>query len=170
MPGKASSNSRLALIALCVPLVFLGLRWGYHAMISDRGRVSDVAALQRPFGKAGSQIAVAFTNSLLQTCPFNGTIEWVLGLIPEPRLWVAGDVDTNQLHKFVTVNSGILFSWSGADTNGQNWGADEWPTKDEYPSVNWKTMTFGTPHTNEFGPYINATLDIVAHRVYFPIN
>jgi hypothetical protein len=138
-------------------------------MICDRGRVSGVAALQRPFIKAGSQIAVAFTNSLIQTCPFKGDIEWVLSWIPEPRLWVAGDVDTNQLHKFVTVNSGILFSWSGADTNGQNWGADEWPTKDEYPSVNWKTMTFGTPYTNAFGPYINATLDFVSNRVYFVI-
>ena len=167
MPGKASSNSRLALIALVVALVFFGLRWVYHVVIFDQGRVSSVAALQRPFTKAGSQIAATFTNSLIQTFPFKGEIEWQLGFIKDPMLSVAGDVDTNALHKFVSANSGIQFFWSGTDTNRHNWSADEWPTKDEYPSVNWKTMTFGTPHMNEFIAVIDATLDIVSNRVHF---
>ena len=133
-------------------------------------RVSSVAALQRPFTKAGPRIAVTFTNSLIQTFPFKGDIEWRLGFIIEPMLSVAGDVDTIVLQKFVSANSGGRFFWSGTDANGQNWSADEWPIKDKYPSVNWKTMTFGTPHTNQVTAVIDATLDIVSNRVHFLIH
>jgi hypothetical protein len=166
MRGK----TRIAIIALFVGLGFLGLRWMYHTIIFDQGWVSSVAALHRPFTKAGSQIAATFTNSLIQTFPFKGDIEWRLGFIKDPMLSVAGDVDTNALQKFVSANSGIQFFWSGTDTNGQDWSADEWPTKDAYPSVNWKTMTFGTPHTNGITAVIDATLDIVSNRVHFLIH
>jgi len=166
MRGK----TRIAIFALLVALGFLGLRWMYHAMIFDQGRVSSVAALHRPFTKAGSQIAATFTNSLIQTFPFKGDIEWRLGFIKDPMLSVAADIDTNALLKFVSANSSVEFFWSGTDASGQNWSADEWPTKDAYPSVSWKTMTFGTPHTNGFTAVIDATLDIVSNRVRFLIH
>jgi hypothetical protein len=166
MRGK----TRIAVIALILGLGFLGLRWVYHTMIFDQGRVSSVAALHRPFTKAGSQIAATFTNSLIQTFPFKGDIEWRLGFIKDPMLSVTGEVDTNALQKFISANSGIQFFWSGTDASGRDWSADEWPTKDAYPSVNWKTMTFGTPHTNGFTAVIDATLDIVSNRVHFLIH
>jgi hypothetical protein len=170
MFGKAPFNTRLALVALIVGLGLMGLRWMYHAMIFDQGSVSSVPDLQRVFAKAGPQLEATFTNALIQTFPFKGTIEWRLGFIKDPMLSVAGSVDTNALRAFVSANSGTQFFWSGTDANGQNWSADEWPAKDEYPSVHWRSIAFGTPHTNEFSAVIDATLDIVSNRVHFSIH
>jgi len=138
--------------------------------IPRHGEATRVSDLQRAFSKAGPEIEATFTNSLIQKFPFDGAIAWRLILFKEPFLSLSGRVDTNALRTFVRANSGTQFYWSGTDTNGQDWSADEWPTKDEYPSVHWKSMMFGTPHTNQFSAVIDGTFDIVSNRVLFLIH
>jgi hypothetical protein len=138
--------------------------------IPRQGTVTSVSDLPRVFSKAGPQFAAAFTNSLIQKFPFDGPIDWKLSLFKDPMGSLSGRVDTNALHKFVTDNSGTKFRWLGTYTNGEIEDADDWPTKDEYPSVCWKSITFDTPHTNEFTTVIDGTLDIVSNRVHFLIH
>lgn len=139
-------------------------------MVFDQGRVGSTSGLQRVFAKAGPQIAATFTNALIQTFPFKGDIAWRLGLIKDPMLSVVADADANAIRQFVIANSEAQFFWSGVDTNGRSWSTDEWPTKDEYPSVHWRSMTFGTPHTNTGTAVIDGTLDVVSNRVHFLIH
>jgi hypothetical protein len=138
--------------------------------IPRHGEATHVSDLRSAFSKAGPEIEAVFTNSLIQKFPFDGTIEWRLTLFKEPFLSLDGRVDTNSLRTFVSANSGTQFYWLGADTNGHDWSADEWPTKDEYPSVHWKSIMFRTPHTNQFGAVIDGTFDIVSNRVHFLIH
>jgi hypothetical protein len=138
--------------------------------IPRHGEATRVSDLQSAFSKAGPEIEAVFTNSLIQKFPFDGAIEWRLILFKDPFLSLSGRVDTNALRTFVSANSGTQFYWSGTDTNGQDWSADEWPTKNEYPSVYWKSMMFRTPHTNQFSAVIDGTFDIVSNRVLFLIH
>jgi len=138
--------------------------------IPRHGTVTSVSDLPRVFSKAGPQFAATFTNSLIQKFPFDGPIHWKLVLFKDPWGYLNGRVDTNALHKFVTDNSGTQFRWFGTYTNGDEEDADDWPSKDEYPSVFWKSITFGTPHTNEYTAVIDGTLDIVSNRADFFIH
>ncbi|MGC9943032.1 MAG: hypothetical protein ABSE48_14470 [Verrucomicrobiota bacterium] len=138
--------------------------------IPRHGEAAHVSDLRSAFSKAGPEIEAIFTNSLIQKFPFDGTIEWRLTLFKDPYLSLDGRVDTNALRTFVSAHSGTQFYWSGTDDTNQNWFADEWPTKKKYPSVTWTSITFGTPHTNQFGAVIDGTLDIVSNRVHFFIH
>lgn len=139
--------------------------------IPRHGEVTRVSDLRSAFSKAGPEIESIFTNSLIQNFPFDGTIEWRLILFKDPVLSLDGRVDTNALRKFVSAHTAdTKFFWSGTDGTNQNWFADEWPTREEYPSVNWTSMTFGTPHTNQFGAVIDGTVDIVSNRIHFFIH
>ncbi len=150
------------LIFVVCPIVSLFIpRYGEATRVSD---------LQRAFGKAGPEIEATFTNPLIQSFPFEGAIEWRLTFFKDPFLSLDGRADTNALRTFVSANSGTQFYWSGTDTNGQDRSVDEWPTKDDYPSVHWKSIMFGTPHTNQFGAVIDGTFDIVSNRVHFLIH
>ena len=137
--------------------------------IPRHGEATRVSDLRRPFSKAGPAIEAIFTNSLIQKFPFDGPIAWRLVLFKEPMLSISGRADTNALRAFVSAHPGTQFMWTGTDAAGGNWLADEWPTTEEYPSVDWKTMKFGTPHTSQFSPVIDGALDIVSNRVRFLI-
>jgi hypothetical protein len=138
--------------------------------IPRHGQATHVSDLKGAFSKAGPWVEATFTNSLIQSFPFDGGIEWRLTLFKDPFLSLNGRVDTNALLKFVRANPDTRFFWSGTGSNGQNWSADGWPTKEEYPSVNWTTMSFYTPHTNQFGADIDVTFDIISNRVHFLIH
>ena len=137
--------------------------------IPRHGEAARVSDLQTAFRKAGPAIEAVFTNSLIQKFPFDGAIEWRLILFKDPFLSLDGRVDTNSLRTFIRANSGTQFYWSGTDSSGKEWSADEWPAEDEHPSAHWKMM-FGTPHTNQFGAVIDGTFDIVSNRVHFLIH
>ena len=154
-------------------VVAFGVFWLYSVVslfIPRHGEASRVSDLQRAFSKAGPEIEATFTNSLIQKFPFAGAIAWRLTFLKDPFLSLDGRVDTNVLRTFVTANSGTQFFWDGTDASNQSWFADEWPTKEEYPSVKWMSMSFGTPHTNRFGAVIDGTFDIVSNRVHFRIH
>ena len=138
--------------------------------IPRHGEVSHVSDLQKTFTEAGTEIEATFTNSIIQKFPFDGTITWRLTLVKDPFLSLDGRVDTNALRKFISANSGTQFFWSGTDASNQDWNADEWPTKEDYPSVKWTTMRFGTPHTNQFGAVIDGRIDIDSNKVHFLIH
>ena len=114
--------------------------------IPRHGEATHVSDLRRAFSKAGPEIEAVFTNSLIQTFPFDGTIEWHLTLFKDPYLSLDGQVDTNALPEFVSANPGTEFLWSGT------------------------TMMFGTPHTNQFVAVIDGTFDSVSNRVHFLIH
>ena len=138
--------------------------------IPRTGEAGHASDLQKAFREGGPWIEASFTNSLIQKFPFDGAIAWRLTFLKEPFLSLSGRVNTNALRAFVSANSGTRFYWSGRDAAGQNWVADDgWPTKEEYPSVNWTSMIFGTPHTNQFGAVIDGTFDMVSNRVRFLI-
>ncbi|MEJ0090754.1 MAG: hypothetical protein WDM80_13550 [Limisphaerales bacterium] len=138
--------------------------------IPRHGEAIHVSELKKAFSKAGPEIEAAFTNSLIQKFPFSGTIVWRLTLLKDPFLTLDANVDPNALRAFIAANSGTQFFWSGTDGSNQNWFADEWPTKEEYPLVNWTSISFGTTHTNQFGAVINGTFDIVSNRMHFWIH
>jgi hypothetical protein len=138
--------------------------------IPRHGEAARVSDLQKVFRKVGPEFEATFTNSLIQKFPFDGAIAWRLILFKEPFLSLSGRVDTNALRAFVSANSSTQFYWSGTNAAGQDCFADEWPTKEEHPSVNWTRMRFGTPHTNQFGPVIDGTFDFVSNRVRFLIH
>lgn len=138
--------------------------------IPRHGETTRVSDLRSAFSKAGPEIEAVFTNSLIQKFPFEGAIEWRLILFKEPILSLDGRVNTNALRPFVSTNAGTQFFWSGTDGTNKDGFAGEWPTKEEYPSVNWTSMSFGTPHTNLFGAVIDGTIDMVSNRVHFLIH
>jgi hypothetical protein len=138
--------------------------------IPRHSEATHVSDLRSAFSKAGPEIEAIFTNSLIQTFPFDGAIEWRLTLFKDPYLNLYGRVDTNALRTFVSAHTNTQFFWYGTDGTNQNWSADEWPTKEEYPSVNWTSMSFGTPHTNQFGAVIDGTIDIISNRIHFFIH
>lgn len=138
--------------------------------IPRHGEATRVSDLHRVFRKAGPEFEAAFTNSLIQKFPFDGSIAWRLILFKEPFMSLSGRVNTNALRAFVSGNSSTQFYWSGTNAAGQDCFADEWPTKEENTSVNWTSMRFGTPHTNQFGAVIDGTVDIVSNRVRFLIH
>lgn len=134
--------------------------------IPRHGEVGHISELQNTFREAGAEIEATFTNSLIQRFPFDGPITWRLTFMKDPFLSLHGRVDTNALRAFVSTNSGTQFFWSGTDTAGHDWAADEWPTKEEYPSVNWTRMGFRTSDTNQFTAVIEGTFDMVSRFIF----
>lgn len=113
------------------------------ALIPRHGTVASVSDLQRVFNKAGPEIAVTFTNSLIQNFPFAGKVNWELGLFKMRHVTLSGKVDTNALHQFVISHPSTLFAWSGVDKNGQNWGtAESWPLGEKNPRIIWHSVSF----------------------------
>ena len=133
-------------IVVIILAVAFGLNVLYCAWIMfvpHRRTVTNVSALQRVYHRAGPQIALTFTNSLIQRFPFEGKVDWELGFFKAPRVVLSGKVDTNALRQFVSDHPSILFAWSGVDKNGQNWfAAENWPSTEENARIIWDSVSF----------------------------
>jgi len=131
-------------------VLFLAVAFGIFVVYSvlsvfipRHGTVASVSDLQRVFNKAGPEIAVTFTNSLVQKFPFEGKVKWELGFFKMPYVTMSGKVDTNALRQFVSDHPSTLFAWSGVDKNGQNWGSGEnWPSAEENATITWHSVSF----------------------------
>jgi hypothetical protein len=128
------------------------------------GTVASVSDLQKAYNKVGGPIAATFTNSIIQQFPFDGPIGWKVIFFKDPMVFLNGKVNTDALHKFVSDNPAAQIFWSGVDANGRDWSADSWPSTSEYPTVTWKTMTFGTPHDGR-PSVIDGTVDLPSCKV-----
>lgn len=140
MSKKLIIRVTLILVAIC------GIVAGFSILsvfLPRHGTVASVSDLQRVFNKAGPEIAVTFTNSLIQKFPFAGEIKWELGYFKVPHVTLSGKVDTNALRQFVVGHPSTLFAWSGADQKGQNWGtAESWPLGGENSRITWRSVSF----------------------------
>jgi hypothetical protein len=150
---------RIATIILAIALGMIFARYAFKNLIYDHGTVDKVSILGKIYHKAGSNIETTFTNSLIQTFPFEGKIDWKLQFIKDPMIILTGKVDTNTLNHFVTNNSSTQFVWSGIDNKGQNWSADGWPSPEEYPAVIWNSMIFKVEGVGQYPPVIEGSVE-----------
>ncbi|HKW29422.1 MAG TPA: hypothetical protein VJT54_08810 [Verrucomicrobiae bacterium] len=130
----------LLLVVVCGIFVVCSV---LSVLIPRHGTVASVSDLQRVFNKAGPEIAVTFTNTLIQKFPFVGKVNWELGFFKMSYVTLSGKVDTNAFHQFVSEHPSTLFVWSGIDKNGKNWGsAENWPSGKGETAITWHSVSF----------------------------
>ena len=129
-------------VALLLALAF-GIFVVYSVLsvfIPRHGTVVSVSDLQKVYNKAGPQIAATFTNSLIQTFPFDGPIDWKLIFFKEPWVILTGKVDTNLLYQLISSHPDARFLWSGAGNEIE----EGWPSGKEYAATAWTNIWFKT--------------------------
>jgi hypothetical protein len=161
MMKKLTIRPVLLLVAVFIGFVIYDLA---SYFIPRKGKVPHVSELQIVCSKAGPGFFSAFTNSFVQTFPFDGPIEWKLILFKDTALFLSGRVDTNRLEQFIVSHPDTAFLWQGS--TGEVEG--EWPFSNDWPTTTWTNVWFRKQWYFEGYPMsIYGTLDFRTHRAEF---
>jgi hypothetical protein len=128
---------RVALLLIVAFGIFVFYSVG-SLFIPRHGRVANVSDLRKVYGKGGRVVAATFTNSLIQSFPFDGPVEWRLILFKEPMVFLSGKVDTNVLPRFIRDHAPARFIWSGAHNEIE----EGWPDASAWPRTTWTNVYF----------------------------
>jgi hypothetical protein len=129
--------------SLAVVVVAFGIYILYSQVmlfIPRRGTADSVSALKTVYNKAGAQIGATFTNSHIQSFPFDGRIDWTLMFFKDTVVVLVGKVDTNALRQFIASHPDTRFIWSGANHEIE----EGWPSGREHPTATWTNIWFRT--------------------------
>jgi hypothetical protein len=94
------------------------LRIGCKHYIYDSGTADGVTELQHIYQRAGTPLAVIYTNSIIQNFPFEGRINWNLSLFRDYSVSLSGMVDTNKLAEYISNHPTISFLRFGKSKDG----------------------------------------------------
>jgi hypothetical protein len=118
------------------------------------------------YNKAGTEVGSTFTNSLIQTFPFDGPINWQFSLFKDPFVILTGKIDTNKLHQFIVDNPSTRFFWEGVGNNSENYSEEGWPDAKTYPTTTWTNVIFRFPdleatNVEEYSAVIDGRMNLL---------